>query len=149
MLRAIASIQRVETRFGVLRTTVYVLRNKYQATGLMKDRPRLVRQRVTKRAQDLYLRIAHLRNLVEAAVNTADEYVGVKPISRATVSRHFRPDATIKDNARSVLYCYYQSPAMRLSLGSDVLQHLIHVTTLQAFDTKNVSLNDINSNLKG
>ena len=106
MLRAIASIQRVETCFGVSNTMVYVLRNKYHATGLVKDRPRLVRQRVTKRAQDRYLRIAHLRNLVESAVNTADEYAGGKPISRVTVSRHFRPDATIKDKAHSVLYCY-------------------------------------------
>ena len=95
----------METRFGVSRTIVYVLRNKYHATGLVKEWPRLVRQRVTKRTQDRYLRIAHLRNLVESAVNTADEYVGGKPIARVTVSRHFRPDATIKDNARSVLYC--------------------------------------------
>ena len=106
MLRAIASIQRVKTRFGVSRTIVHVLRNKYHATGLVKDRPRLVRQRVTKRAQDRYLRIAHLRNLVESAVNTADKYAGAKPISRVTVSRYFILDATIKDNARSVLYCY-------------------------------------------
>ena len=96
MLRAIVSIQRVETCFGVSKTIVYVLRNKYHATGLVKDRPRLVRQRVTKRAQDRYMRIAHLRNLVESAVNTADEYAGGKPISRVTVSRHFRHDATIK-----------------------------------------------------
>ena len=51
---ASVSIQRVETRFGVSRTIVYVLRNKYHVTGLVKGRPRLIRQRVTKRAQDRY-----------------------------------------------------------------------------------------------
>ena len=43
----------------------------YTLTNLVKSRPRFDKSRVTERAQDVHLRIAHFRNRKKSFTNTA------------------------------------------------------------------------------
>ena len=76
MLRAGVSNQLEANRFCVSKPAAYMLRNEYTLTNSVKDRPMFDKSRVTERAQDVHLRIAHLRNRVQSFKKRSEKYEG-------------------------------------------------------------------------
>ena len=90
MLRACASVRRVANNFGVSRTIIYKLWEKYQAIGSVKDRPRSGRPGVTTGREDRHIRTTHLRNRFKSTSETTREFRQARPVSRWTISRQLR-----------------------------------------------------------
>src|ERR1700729_2223464 len=72
LLNAGARISTVALTFNVSRFTVYRMQQRFQLTGVTRDRPRPGRPRVTTQRQDGFIRTAHLRNRFQPAQRTAD-----------------------------------------------------------------------------
>ena len=81
--------------FGIHRSTITHLAERYHATGSSNDRPRTGRPRVTTAAQDKTCqlhRLAHLRDRFQPATRSAAETIGThhRPVSARTIrNRHF------------------------------------------------------------
>src|SRR6202042_1726182 len=72
LLNAGVRISTVARTFNVSRLTVYRLQQRFQPTGLTRDRPRPGRPRMTTQRQDGFIRSVHLRNRFQPAQRTAD-----------------------------------------------------------------------------
>jgi len=76
MLMVGATKQHVANAFGCSVSTVTRLAQRVQATGSVRDRPRLGQPRVTTRRQDQQMRVNHLRNRFQTAIQTSGQTVG-------------------------------------------------------------------------
>uniref|UniRef100_A0AAZ3RBG3 Transposase Tc1-like domain-containing protein n=1 Tax=Oncorhynchus tshawytscha TaxID=74940 RepID=A0AAZ3RBG3_ONCTS len=78
--------------------TVRRLRQRYRGTGQTADRPRSGRPRVTKPAQDRYIRTSHLRDRYRMATTTARVTPGThNPSISAQTVRHRLREAGLRD----------------------------------------------------
>ena len=73
MLRAGISTREVARLFNCHQSTVVRLRQRFQTTNNVSDRPRPGQPRVTTDQQDRHIRLQHLRNRFKTAVSTARE----------------------------------------------------------------------------
>lgn len=92
-LNAGARISTVARTFNVSRLTVYRLQQRFQLTGVTRDRPRPGRPRVTTQRQDGFIRTVHLRNRFQPAQRTADTInasTNNRQVSLNTVLRRLR-----------------------------------------------------------
>ena len=92
MLRAGISTREVARLFNCHQSTVVRLRQRFQTTNNVSDRPRPGQPRVTTDQQDRHIRLQHLRNRFKTAASTARETPGRHNlrISSATVRRRLR-----------------------------------------------------------
>ena len=84
--------QEVATAFGVHQATVQRLQSRLRMFGNTNDRPRSGRPRVTTGRQDRHIRLTHLRNRMQTAVQTAATTAGIhnQRISDQTVRNRLR-----------------------------------------------------------
>lgn len=89
--RGCAAVARV---FGVHRSTITRLAERYHVTGSSNDRPRTGRPRVTTAAQDRANRLAHLRDRFRPATRSAAETIGThhRPVSARTIRNRLRAE---------------------------------------------------------
>ena len=89
MLQANTPVNQVARIFGCNRKTITRLRQRYVHTNSVADGPRTGRPRVTTPEQDRYIRLQHLRDRYQTAVQTAAETRGVNQdrVSPSTVRR--------------------------------------------------------------
>ena len=92
MLRAGISTREVTRLFNFHQSTVVRLRQRFQTTNNVSDRPRPGQPRVTIDQQDHHIRLQHLRNRFKTAASAARETPGRHNprISSATVRRRLR-----------------------------------------------------------
>ena len=92
MLQAGRGCLAVARVFGVHRSTITRLAERYHATGSSNDRPRTGRPRVTTAAQDRANQLAHLLDRFRPTTRSAAEIIGTphRPVSARTIrNRHF------------------------------------------------------------
>ena len=90
MLQANMSVIRVANHFRVSRQSINNLKNKYQATGTVVDKPRSGRPRVTTAAEDRHIRTTHLRNRFQTAAETSRQFRQARPVCKKTILRRLR-----------------------------------------------------------
>src|ERR1700729_668692 len=93
LLNAGVRISTVARTFNVSRLTVYRLQQRFQPTGVTRDRPRPGRPRVSTQRQDGFIRTVHLRNSFQPAQRTADTInasANNRQVSLNTVLRRLR-----------------------------------------------------------
>ena len=92
MLRAGISTREVARLFNCHQSTVVRLRQRFQTTNNVSDRPRPGQPRVTTDQQDRHIRLQHLHNRFKTAASTARETQGRHNprISSAAVRRRLR-----------------------------------------------------------
>lgn len=66
----------IARQFGCHHSTISRLVRRYQQTGVVRDRPRPGRPRVTTRRQDVHLRVSHLRDRFQPASDSARTTIG-------------------------------------------------------------------------
>ena len=96
--------------FGVYRSTITRLAERYHATGSSNDRPRTGRPRVTTGAHDRANRLAHLRDRFRPATKTAAETIGT----------HYRP-VSGRTNGGHVNYWQYNAKSVTFGFGGALL----------------------------
>lgn len=89
-LQAGLSVDRVSRHFGVHRTTIERLRDRFQQTGSAADRRRSGRPRVTTAAQDRLIVRQHIRNPFQTATMTADNLRAVNQVCPQTIRNRLR-----------------------------------------------------------
>ena len=92
MLMAGMSEAAVAQHFRVARSTINRLRKRKSQTGSTRVRPRPGQPRVTTAAQDRYIRLTHLREKFQNAVETAADTVGChgRPVHSRMIRRRLR-----------------------------------------------------------
>lgn len=70
-IQAGVSYQRVANLYGVHRSTISRLHQRYRATGTVRDRPRPGQRRVTTARQDVNIRLQHIANRFRTPAETA------------------------------------------------------------------------------
>jgi transposase-like protein len=76
----------VSRAFGCHRNIIFRLRQRFQQTGGVADRPRPGRPRVTNPRTDRFITLTHLRRRFQTATSSARQY----GISKQTVLRRLR-----------------------------------------------------------
>lgn len=91
-IQAGVSYRQVANRFGVHRSTIFRLHQRYRTTGTVRDRPRPGPRRVTSARQDVNIRLQHIANRFRVPAETARTIPGRRnpTISARTVRRRLR-----------------------------------------------------------
>ena len=86
MLACGDNVSNVRTPFGCHRNTIIRLRQRFQQTGVVADRRKPDRPRVTNPQMDRFITLTHLRRRFQTATSSARQY----GISKQTVLSRLR-----------------------------------------------------------